>query len=546
MIMDTSDREDSTLEKVANEDGTVLLPALLAIGLTLEVWSGNIDLSELWLVIAIFISTVILDIWRYHAKSKYVKYARIGVLTGYHLVLAVTFLVVMPMTYPYIFLGLMPVFIAFLWYGKRGALISSLFQVIIMSLSYIVFFPDATFSTFASFMSVVVVAIILFAFIVDVLDLAQSRIDLLVESSGKLELEHKRLNSIINSMGDGVVATDDEGKIVNYNGAALELLNTNETISGKHLMKYLDLTDRDGKPVDIIKDVKKLNRTIIRDDLILILGKDDKLNLYINIAPIHLGYESDASRSAGFTLIMRDITAQKSLEEERDEFISVVSHELRTPIAITEGKISNSLLTNKNNSNDKKVAQSLSEAHEQVVFLSAMINDLSTLARAERGSLDMEISLIDPTELMKDVQSDYQAEAKQRKLKLTVHTAKDLPSINNSKLYIQEILQNFVTNSLKYTHKGSIEIRAEKGSKKGEVRFSVKDTGIGISTSDKKHLFEKFFRSEDYRTRESGGTGLGLHITKKLSDKIGGKITIKSTLNKGSTFCLTVGSLDLK
>ncbi len=544
-MMHKSEKRDSTLEKIANDDGTILLPVLLAIGLSLEVWSGNIALSDLWLVIFLVVLIVALDLWRYRYKGTHINRIRLGVLAGYNIVLAVFFLTVMPVTSPYIFLGLMPIFIAFIWYGKRGALISSLLQIIIMSLSYIVFYPYATFQDFASFISVVVVAIILFAFLIDVLDLAQSRIELLVETSETAQIEHKRLNSLINSMGDGVLATDDKGDIINYNGAALELLDTNESIGGNNLMKYLNLSDRDGKKVDIIKDVKELDRTIIRDDLVLSLSKDDKLNLYVNIAPIHLGYESDSSKSAGYTLIMRDITAQKSLEEERDEFISVVSHELRTPIAITEGKVSNSILVNKNNSKDKKVAKSLEEAHEQVVFLAAMINDLATLARAERGALDMEISLIDPAELMKEVQANYESEAKQRKLKLTVHSAKDLPSINNSKLYIQEILQNFVTNSLKYTHKGSIAISAVKGDKKGEVQFSVKDTGIGISTSDKKHLFEKFFRSEDYRTRESGGTGLGLHITKKLSDKIGGKITIKSTLNKGSTFCLTVGSLDL-
>src|SRR5665811_2036986 len=89
-------------------------------------------------------------------------------------------------------------------------------------------------------------------------------------------------------------------------------------------------------------------------------------------------------------------------------------------------------------------------------------------------------------------------------------------------------------------------ISAEKGTRAGEVRFNVKDTGIGISTSDKKHLFEKFFRSEDYRTRESSGTGLGLHITKKLAEKIGGEVDVQSKLNSGSSFTLTVGSIKAK
>jgi signal transduction histidine kinase len=116
-----------------------------------------------------------------------------------------------------------------------------------------------------------------------------------------------------------------------------------------------------------------------------------------------------------------------------------------------------------------------------------------------------------------------------------------LPALYTSRLYLQEILQNFITNAIKYTKTGGITLSA--GNVRGGVRFAVADTGIGINTSDLKKIFDKFFRSEDYRTRENSGTGLGLYVTQKLAKKVNAKIEVESKIDHGSTFYLTVSSL---
>ena len=114
-------------------------------------------------------------------------------------------------------------------------------------------------------------------------------------------------------------------------------------------------------------------------------------------------------------------------------------------------------------------------------------------------------------------------------------------SITSNRLYIREILQNFITNSIKYTKTGSVTILL-KGRDEG-IEFAVRDTGIGISKSDQKRVFDKFFRSEDFRTRESSGTGLGLYVTNKLTKLISAEITIKSKLDEGSTFTIFIPNL---
>ena len=100
------------------------------------------------------------------------------------------------------------------------------------------------------------------------------------------------------------------------------------------------------------------------------------------------------------------------------------------------------------------------------------------------------------------------------------------------------MLQNFITNAIKYTDKGSVTLGVRVKNK--AVEFIVSDTGIGISKTDLKHVFEKFYRSEDYRTRETSGTGLGLYVVQKLARKLATKITATSRLNHGSSFSFSL------
>src|SRR5690606_27226937 len=122
----------------------------------------------------------------------------------------------------------------------------------------------------------------------------------------------------------------------------------------------------------------------------IIYPDKSEVKLYVSIAPVRLGFGQKGQR--GFVILMRDITREKSLEEERDEFISVVSHELRTPITIAEGNIGNAAyIFKKSGLHHKAVQDALEQAHQQITFLASLINDLATLSRAERGKLAVEV-----------------------------------------------------------------------------------------------------------------------------------------------------------
>lgn len=357
------------------------------------------------------------------------------------------------------------------------------------------------------------------------------------------DFERQRLLSLINNMGEAVIATNKKGKILLYNAAVLNLLDTNQSLENKTLDSLLNLKDSDKKPIKLAKLLKDSPAGISSTDYVHQFSKNDAMNLYINVASVRLGFREELD--SGYIVIMRDITKEKSLEEERDEFISVVSHELRTPVAIAEGNISNAIFMNKTAKNVKMTHESLNQAHEQVIFLANMINDLATLSRAERTDVEVEIEPLDPSELLHTLAKDYEPQAAEKKLKLTASAAKDSQVIHTSHLYLREILQNFITNAIKYTKKGSVVVHV-RSNKNGDAVFSVADTGIGLSKADQKHAFDKFFRSEDFRTRESSGTGLGLYVTAKLAHRIGATVTIESELNKGTTFSITVPSMKLE
>lgn len=345
---------------------------------------------------------------------------------------------------------------------------------------------------------------------------------------------------LINSMADAVIACDIGGKITLYNGAALDLLNTNLDPTGHPIKLLIKLQTADRQPIDIWDLTTSSKTTVRRDDLVMCSPDGDLINLYISAAPVRVYSDQ---KQAGYILILQDITAAKTLEQQREEFLSVVTHELRTPLAIAEANISTALMPGFSKIEDK-AKDLLNQAHHNVVFMGELIKDLTTLARAEQGALSVDVQLVKPRDLLEQLTSDYAAEAQAKGLELALKSGTALKPILSSEYRVHEILQNFITNAIKYTQSGTIKLAVEPAKTAAEgVIFSVTDSGIGIGSHDQKKLFTKFYRSDDARIKHIAGTGLGLYITSQLAGKLGGKIWYNSKLNHGSTFFLQVPPL---
>ncbi len=467
------------------------------------------------------------------AKSSINQAIRLVILHGF---LISILLFVTGFNQPFTALYVLLMMLSNLHFGRRGLALSMALLAVTATADIIMRFsfqPEVVYLTGFS-----VVAIMFFGIaLITIVNAQETKRLSLIHSQERERLQYDRILTIMNNLTDAAFSTDEHGKILMYNAACLDLLDTNESLRGRHIGDLFKLTDTANEKTNLFDLLRKTKRATRRDDLNHTYKDGESIRLEVTFAPIRSNYSlsKKGEEQGGYILIMRDVTKQKSLEEERDEFISVVSHELRTPITIVEGTLSNlDVLMHRPTLPDAKtLTTSINTAHDQVLYLAKMVNDLSTLSRAERGVADAP-EKIDVAEVLHAMHHKYESEAQARKLHLNLDLGAKLGSVNVSRLYFEELLQNFITNAIKYTKEGSVTITAKRS--KNIVKFTIKDTGIGISRGDQVKVFAKFYRSEDYRIRETNGTGLGLYVSSKLAHKLHTRIELKSRLNHGSAF----------
>lgn len=484
----------------------------------------------------ISVSWMIIAVWQFLVPSK----TRMTValrLSLYHVLSAFYLLFVTGIVTPFAACWIL-LLIAASVYFNRFAVLLSVAVFLITVLADIFTWGDLNISTVLYDLAVLV-AVLICAIVVMSMSRAQA-IDRgeLRRSHEQEVLQRDRILTIVNNLTDAVLSTDKRGIIRVYNAASLDLLDTNDSLNGHHIDIVLPLVNAENKPVEVTTLAKSVTSSQIFDDVWYVFDDGERTRLEMTISPIRKTFRRTSSTEDGHIIILRDITKSKSLEEERDEFISVVSHELRTPITVVEGSLSNlEVMIDKDKVSKKVLRDAVDLAHDQILYLSKMVNDLSTLSRAERGTADVK-ERIDVQSLLKSLYDTYAPHAHEKGLAFDLDAGAQLGQVEASRLYLEELLQNFITNSIKYTKKGSVKLAASRSG--DTITFAVKDTGIGISKSEQAKVFEKFYRSEDYRTRETGGTGLGLYVVTKLARKVGTEINLKSRLNHGSTFSFTL------
>jgi len=516
---------------------SVIVTPILALYATLVIAgyipSTHYQNAEITLIISI--TWVLITLYYYFrpVQSKQDQAIRLSFI---HVFALMMFVFVMGFAQPFAPLFVLLFLASHLYFGQKGLILS------VSSLAVAAAFDMAMRyqlqSNIISEDGLTVFAVIFLGFaIIGIVSVQETRRQALLHSQRRERLQYDRILTIMNNLTDAAFTIDEKGSILMYNAACLDLLDTNDSLKNKNIGDLFKLTGRDHKPVNLLRILKDSSRTTRRDDLNHTYGDGESIRLEITFSPIRSNFSLAKKRDelGGYILIMRDVTKQKSLEEERDEFISVVSHELRTPITIVEGSLSNVAVMMKKSAKVKPqvLEDAIESAHEQVLYLARMVNDLSTLSRAERGVADTpeEISVKD---LLHALHQQYEKEALSHHLHLNLNLGHNLGKVHASRLYLEELLQNFITNAIKYTKEGEITIIATRH--KDMVEFAVQDTGIGMSRADQSKIFDKFYRSEDYRIRETSGTGLGLYVATKLAHKLQTRIELKSRLNYGSTF----------
>ncbi len=252
---------------------------------------------------------------------------------------------------------------------------------------------------------------------------------------------------------------------------------------------------------------------------------------------IWYGYLTDITEQKEFELKLKD--AREAAEKAnyiKSEFLSMISHELRTPLNAISGSVY-TLLQDEHTPGQESALKTINFAVDNLIM---MINDLLDFQKMEAGKISLEMNPMNLKEVISQVVNGLEFHAKDSQNQLLVNFIGNLDQdVKGDKVRLAQVLNNLLTNALKFTNKGQVQLTAEikaETDHKTKVYFEVKDNGIGIAKENRDRIFKEFDQLQHSFSKKYGGTGLGLSITKKLLDQMGGHIDFASELGVGSTF----------
>ncbi len=236
----------------------------------------------------------------------------------------------------------------------------------------------------------------------------------------------------------------------------------------------------------------------------------------------------------GRLFAFRDVTRERELDRMKSEFVSLVSHELRTPLTSISGYVE-MLLDGDAGELQEEQADFLGIVKRNTDRLTALINDLLNVSRIESGRIELKRIPLDLGQIIRNVAQSHRPSIEEKGQTLSLDLPADLPAVVGDMDRLTQVMVNLLSNACKYTPAGgSITIAATR--EPGQLRIQVTDTGIGLSQDEQSRLFTKFYRADNPTTREVGGTGLGLWITRSLVELHGGTVEVRSAPGEGSTF----------
>ena len=335
----------------------------------------------------------------------------------------------------------------------------------------------------------------------------------LKETLETVEGERNKLDTLFLHMTDGVASFSSDGKVIQLNPAACELLGVSreEKLSFEDIFSSLELTF----------------------DTLVALGADEAIdkNLFTGGRTLKVSFATVGAEVAVLAVI-HDITEQFKLETSRREFVANVSHELRTPL--TNVKSYAETLLDMCEPEDEMKKNFYGVIINETDRMTRIVKDLLILSRLDYAKMDWKISRFPLRESLVNVTRAMEMDAKNHKHTLELNIPETMPEMNGDRGRVEQVFVNIISNAIKYTPDGG-KITVSAKEEHGKVEISVKDTGIGIPKQDIERIFDRFYRVDKARSRARGGTGLGLAITKEIVEYHGGTINVESELNVGTT-----------
>ena len=354
------------------------------------------------------------------------------------------------------------------------------------------------------------------------------------EEQAVTEIERRKLATIIESMMDGIITTDNNGRIILINTSAEDMLGgrDDEIFIGKDVLKILNITE-----YERIEEILEAE-----DSLLVSTSKtDDELLLRAEISKIEKEDTEDLTQMSteleGYIIVLYDVTDQERQEKERREFVSTVSHELRTPLttmnsyieALEEGVLE-----------DKELApQFIDTIHKETTRMIRMVNELMQLGKMDIKEEHYEKEFIDINKMLEQITDRFALTHPEKNF--IKHISKTPIFVEGDQDKLTQVFDNIVNNAIKYSPNGkNITIRVRQNYHHNRVSISIKDEGVGIPLVHIDKIFNRFYRVDKSRQRSMGGTGLGLALAKTIVEAHKGRIWAQSREGYGSIIFVTL------
>lgn len=360
----------------------------------------------------------------------------------------------------------------------------------------------------------------------------------------KLQAESNKLQTIISSIGDGLILIDGGYKIVLLNPRAVEMFAMpRQDVIGKDLREVMKLWKKKKDeilpaqwPIEEMFLTKSVVTTTLEDELSLTtVWREKQIPVVLSVSPLGGGIP-------GGVIVIHDVTADRELYDAKSGFISVASHQLRTPLTSIRW-YSEMLLSNDVGPLNEAQKDFMIEVHDGAERLYRTVDLLLGISRIESGKIKAEKVPIDLGAFTGEIVKELSSQIDEKKIVLSVFPPEGGPVVVPlDSLTLRQVVLNLLSNAIRYTNEdnGIIEVRWNTDEAGKEVKYSVRDNGIGIPEAQRSRIFSKFFRAENALAHVPDGSGLGLALVKELVESWGGKVWFETEERKGSTFFFTV------
>lgn len=335
-----------------------------------------------------------------------------------------------------------------------------------------------------------------------------------------------KLAAIIESSDDAIISKTLESVITSWNDSAMRMFGyTSDEMIGETIYKLIP-EDRKEEEPQILARLKNGDRVTHFETKRR--AKSGKLiDVSLTISPV----KDKSGQIIGLSKIARDITFKKEEEQRKNDFVAMVSHELKTPLTTIHSYIQ-LLLAKAQKDGDEFHLKALTRTEVQTKRMTAMINDFLSIARLEEGEMSIHKNVFELQPLAEEIALDVQFLTAKHRIKwLGFEGVK----INGDREKIGQVLNNLLTNAIKYSPEGG-EVILGCENLGDSVKIYVQDQGVGIKPEDQKHLSERFYRAEDDKLKMVSGFGLGLYLVSEILRHHGSNIKVESEENVGSTF----------